>query len=96
MVWASALSFAGLTMKTLSELRTLVRSPQWQSVDRTDQLVRSIQQSLRAEGYDVDADTVLRAMQQSRHLNRHRGDGRARLPLPHHRTGGSASGGSVS
>jgi hypothetical protein len=53
-------------MKTLSELRALVRSPSWQSVDRTDQLVRSIQQSMRVEGYDVDSETVLRALEESR------------------------------
>jgi len=53
-------------MKTLSELRAVVRSPSWQLVDRTDQLVRSIQQSMRVEGYDVDSETILREIEESR------------------------------
>lgn len=52
-------------MTTLSKLRALVRSPEWQAVDRTAQIVRSIQQSLRAEGYEVDEATVLKEIERS-------------------------------
>lgn len=53
-------------MTTLSKLRALVRSPEWQSVDRTDQIVRSIQQSLRAEGYEVEEEVVRKELERAR------------------------------
>lgn len=51
-------------MKTLSELRAVIRSPEWQKVDRTDQLIRSIQQSMRAEGYEADEKVIRDAIKE--------------------------------
>lgn len=45
---------------TLAELRARVRAAETNGADRSAELVRSIQQSLRVEGYDVRAE-VLRA-----------------------------------
>jgi len=47
---------------SLSELRALVRSAPWRAVDRTEMLIRSIQQSLQVEGHDVDRAAVLEAL----------------------------------
>jgi hypothetical protein len=47
---------------SLSELRALVRSAPWRAVDRTEKVIRSIQQSLQVEGYDVDRAVVLEAL----------------------------------
>ena len=33
-------------------------TPEWKAIDRTESLVRSIQQSLKAEGYIVSAEVV--------------------------------------
>jgi len=55
-----AMSNAG--SPSLSELRALVRSSPWRAVDRTEKLIRSIQQSLQVEGYDVERAVVLEAL----------------------------------
>ncbi len=48
---------------SLNQLRSLVRSPRWRSVDRTERVIRSIQQSLHVEGYEVERSVVAEALQ---------------------------------
>lgn len=40
---------------TLNQLQALVASPEWRAADRTEALVRSIQQTLKVEGIVVTA-----------------------------------------
>lgn len=58
---------------SLSELRSLVRSTPWRAVDRTEKLIRSIQQSLQVEGYDVDEGLVAEALRAQRDSKREAG-----------------------
>ncbi len=46
----------------ISELRERVRSAAVRGVDRSDRLVRSVQQSLRVEGYEVREQAIRDAL----------------------------------
>lgn len=47
---------------TIAELRARVRADEARGVDRTDQLIRSMQQSLRVEGYEVREEVLREAL----------------------------------
>ncbi len=51
---------------TLSQLRALVGADEWKAMDRTESLMRSIQQSMRVEGYYVSLQGVRDALERSR------------------------------
>ncbi len=58
---------ARVTPKTsLSELRARVRAAEARGVDLSDRLIRSVQQSLRVEGYEVREDAIRTALERVR------------------------------
>jgi hypothetical protein len=58
---------AAVTPQTsLAELQARVRAAEARGVDQSDRLVRSVQQSLRVEGYEVREEVLRDALERTR------------------------------
>jgi len=58
---------AAVTPQTsLGELQARVRAAEARGVDQSDRLVRSVQQSLRVEGYEVREEVLRDALERTR------------------------------
>ncbi len=51
---------------SLAELQARVRAAEARGVDQSDRLVRSVQQSLRVEGYEVREEVLRDALEHTR------------------------------
>lgn len=58
---------AAVTPRTsLAKLQARVRAAEARGVDQSDRLVRSVQQSLRVEGYEVREEVLREALERTR------------------------------
>ena len=54
---------------TLAELRARIHAAELRGVEQSARLVRSVQQSLRVEGYDVRSEVLAAALRGDRHVS---------------------------